>query len=183
LTTALAVNQGGTGATTANNARTNLGAAASGNNSDITAINGLVTPLAVNQGGTGSAVQTFVDLTTVQTANGNKTFAGNTTFQGTATIGAGINPGAPIFDVWSATANLNFPGAPPQTSSDLIINVPGANLGDVVMLGVPNGSVLPNSAYTAWVSNPGQVTVRFNNYSVGFLAPMGGVFRVAVMRF
>lgn len=73
----LAVSQGGTGASTASSARTNLGAtgigssvftavttaaarsaiaaAASGANSDITSLSGLTTPLSVAQGGTGGA--------------------------------------------------------------------------------------------------------------------------------
>lgn len=50
----LLVSEGGTGATSAPNARTNLGAAASGANSDITSLAGLTTPLSILQGGTGS---------------------------------------------------------------------------------------------------------------------------------
>lgn len=46
---------GGTGATSAATARTSLGAAASGANSDITSLTALSTPLSVAQGGTGSA--------------------------------------------------------------------------------------------------------------------------------
>lgn len=53
LGTALAVASGGTGATTASGARTSIGAAASGVNSDITALTALTTPIAVSQGGTG----------------------------------------------------------------------------------------------------------------------------------
>jgi hypothetical protein len=49
------VTAGGTGSTTALGARTNLSAAASGANSDITSITGLTTPLTVAQGGTGGA--------------------------------------------------------------------------------------------------------------------------------
>lgn len=46
---------GGTNATSASGARTNLGAAASGANSDITSLSGLTTALSVSQGGTGQA--------------------------------------------------------------------------------------------------------------------------------
>lgn len=45
---------GGTGATTAAGARSNLGAAESGANSDITSLTGLTTPLSLPQGGTGA---------------------------------------------------------------------------------------------------------------------------------
>lgn len=54
LTTALPMTSGGTGATTASAARSNLGAAAGGANNDITSLSGLTTALSVAQGGTGS---------------------------------------------------------------------------------------------------------------------------------
>jgi len=56
--TDLAIADGGTGASTAANARTNLSAAASGANSDITSLTGLTTPLTVLQGGTGVTTST-----------------------------------------------------------------------------------------------------------------------------
>ncbi|MCU4367509.1 phage tail protein [Acinetobacter courvalinii] len=49
------VEQGGTGATDATGARLNLGAAASGTNSDIEELRGLTKPLTVAQGGTGAS--------------------------------------------------------------------------------------------------------------------------------
>jgi hypothetical protein len=58
MSTALPVASGGTGSSTAANARTSLGAAASGANSDITSITGLTTALTVAQGGTGAATHT-----------------------------------------------------------------------------------------------------------------------------
>lgn len=58
LGAALAVTSGGTGSTTAGGARTNLGTAAAGANSDITSLTGLTTALTVAQGGTGAATHT-----------------------------------------------------------------------------------------------------------------------------
>jgi hypothetical protein len=52
--TVIPVANGGTGATTASGARSNLSAAASGANSDITSLTGLTTPLSIAQGGTAS---------------------------------------------------------------------------------------------------------------------------------
>ncbi|MBI3098845.1 MAG: hypothetical protein HYY93_11485 [Planctomycetes bacterium] len=53
--TTIAVTDGGTGAINASAARSNLGAAASGANSDITSLTGLSTALSTGQGGTGLA--------------------------------------------------------------------------------------------------------------------------------
>jgi hypothetical protein len=55
LTGTLAVANGGTNATTASGARTSLGAAASGANTDITSLGGLTTDIAVADGGTGAS--------------------------------------------------------------------------------------------------------------------------------
>lgn len=77
--TDLAVADGGTGASTASGARANLGAAASGANSDITSITGLTTPLTVAQGGIGAAT-----LTANNVLLGNGTSAPQTVAPGTS---------------------------------------------------------------------------------------------------
>jgi hypothetical protein len=84
----------------------------------------------------------------------------------------------------TATQFLNFTGAGAGTSQDLTITVNGASDGDVVILGVPNNaSNNANSSFSAWVSSANTVTVRFNNYSGGFLNPGGGTFRVSVLKY
>ncbi len=55
LTLPLAVAHGGTGSTTAADARTALSVAKSGANSDITSLTGITTPLSLAQGGTNAA--------------------------------------------------------------------------------------------------------------------------------
>jgi hypothetical protein len=98
--TDLAVTDGGTGASTATNARTNLSAAKSGANSDITSITGLTTALTVAQGGTGSATLTAnavilgngtsaVQVISPLTA-GNVLTSNGTTWTSTAPASAGV---------------------------------------------------------------------------------------------
>lgn len=69
------VANGGTGATTAAAARTNLGAAASGANADITSLTGLTTPLSLTEGGTGASTaagaRTALGLGSMATQNAN----------------------------------------------------------------------------------------------------------------
>jgi len=71
---ALAIASGGTNAENATDARTNLSAAKSGANSDITSLTGLTTPLTVAQGGSGAAT-----LTGYLKGNGTSAFTAQTT--------------------------------------------------------------------------------------------------------
>jgi hypothetical protein len=90
--TPIAVLYGGTGATTASGARTNLGAAASGANSDITSLSGLTTPLSTTQGGTSFGSYTTGDLLYASTSTGlarlNDVATGNSLISG----GVGVAP-------------------------------------------------------------------------------------------
>lgn len=78
LGTDLAVADGGTGASNASGARTNLGAAASGANSDITSLSALSTPLSTPQGGTGVASPTAKGVMIAQGASPVTTIAPST---------------------------------------------------------------------------------------------------------
>lgn len=82
------------------------------------------------------------------------------------------------------TATLNFPSTTPGNSSDLTVTVTGASDGDVVALGVPNGAVISNTVYTAWVSASNTVTVRFSNYDgTTTKDPSSADFRVSVLKY
>lgn len=91
LTNALSVSNGGTGATTAAGARTNLGAAESGANSSITSLSGLTTALSVGQGGTGTSTTPTAGKILIGKADG--TYAVATLSQGT-TNGVTITNGS-----------------------------------------------------------------------------------------
>ena len=90
--TAIGVSYGGTGATTASGARSNLGAAASGANSDITSLTGLTTPLSATQGGTGIGSYTTGDILYANTSSTlarlNDVATGNALISG----GVGVAP-------------------------------------------------------------------------------------------
>lgn len=83
----------------------------------------------------------------------------------------------------TGTATLDFPSTPASNSSILTISVPGAVDGDPVSVGAPSGSVIGNSAYSAFVSSANTVTVRLVNNSTSAIDPASGTFRVAVIRY
>jgi len=91
----LAVASGGTGAENATNARTNLGVAKSGANSDITSLTGLTTALSPAQGGTGvtsiSALVTSLGLDTAADAQFDSLGIGTTASGTTGEIRATNN--------------------------------------------------------------------------------------------
>ena len=67
------------------------------------------------------------------------------------------------------------------TCQDLTITVTGAAVGDEVFLGVPNGSIVADATFTAWVSAANTVTVRACD---GALAgnPASGTYKVTVFQ-
>lgn len=82
----------------------------------------------------------------------------------------------------SASATLDFPSTGNSDHSDLTVTVTGSTAGDVVSIGVPHGSVLTHSCYTAWVSANNEVTIRFNNYGGSNLDPASGTFKIKVFK-
>lgn len=84
----------------------------------------------------------------------------------------------------TATATLDFGSTAASSSTDLTITVTGAADGDSVTVTPPNGSVVVNSIYTAWVSSANTVTVRFSNLDITNAAnPASGTFRAVVFKY
>lgn len=119
----------------------------------------------------GSALGT-TDRFTI-TTNGNATIAGS----------LAVGGGAALLKTLTGTGVLDFPDTATLTDSDLTITVTGAADGDVVNLGVPNGSTISGGCFTAWVSAANTVTVRFSCYSATSKDPASGTFRAQVNQF
>lgn len=79
-------------------------------------------------------------------------------------------------------AAVAFPLTAPFSSSDIDFGLFSCNPGDMVLIGVDPASVLPNSFFSAYVSSPGNVRLRFNNYSAAAQTPPVGNFTVSIIK-
>jgi hypothetical protein len=174
LSSPLPVASGGTGGNTAAAARTSLGAAASGNNADITQITGLTTALGVPFGGTG-----------------------NTVFPGGALIvGAGTGPltsispgtaGNVLYSTGNAWISQVFPDAG-GTVKSITINAGNAigitgntTITDIGNITINNTGITriqgPNAAITGPITVVGQGVTQVGNVftitNVGAPGPQG----------
>jgi hypothetical protein len=135
LTNALAVAQGGTGGTSASAARTNLSAAASGANGDITSLTGLTTPLSGAQGGTGVA-----NISKTITIGGNVTHSG--AFTTTIIVTANTSVTLPTSGTLLATV-VQAPGSATNDSAN------AGNLGEYISSTVTAGAPVGISSSTS----------------------------------
>lgn len=82
---------------------------------------------------------------------------------------------------FTASAALDFPSTLTLASADLTISVPGAAVGDCVILGA--APYADNRVcYTAFVSATDVVKVRFNNYSNATVDPASATYKVTVIK-
>lgn len=102
------------------------------------------------------------------------TFLVNGTFAAT-TGSLSLNRGAPTL---TAFATLDFASTLATAATDLTITVAGAALGDVVSIGVPNGSVTATAHFFGWVSAANTVKIRFSPKATE--DPASGVYKVIV---
>ncbi len=99
-------------------------------------------------------------------------------FTQTLTAATGIIPAC-----LNGSATLDFADTAAGTSTDLTVTVTGAADGDLVSIGISNGSTVANGCFTGWVSATNTVTIRFaNNSLVASLDPASGTFKAQVCK-
>jgi len=83
----------------------------------------------------------------------------------------------------TATATLDFPSTGPGAASDLTMTLTGAVSGDVVIVGVPSGSVPANGIFFGWVSASNTVSIRYSNPDVlTTYDPSSGSFKATIIK-
>ena len=164
LTNDLPVTEGGTGASTATDARTNLSAAKSGANSDITSITGLTTALTVAQGGTGAATLTAnnvvlgngtsaVQFVAPSTA-GNLLTSNGTTWTSTAPAAGGT--------VTSVATGNGLTGGTITTSGTISLDFYTGS--DVNNTSYPIGSYLISQTSSASLTRNASTSLRYTSF-------------------
>lgn len=118
--TDLAVADGGTGASTAGGARSNLGAAASGANTDITSLGGLTTDIAVADGGTGASTAAAARSNLSAAASGANTDITSLTANAMTPSGGTLNV------TGNVTASGNVTAYSAAAAKDDIVQIPNA---------------------------------------------------------
>jgi hypothetical protein len=156
LSTALPIASGGTGANTAAAARTALGTAASGANSDITSLAGLTTALSIAQGGTGANT-----AATARTSLGATTVGGN--------VFTLTNPSAITFPRFNADNTVSALDA--ATFRTAI----GAGTGSGTVTSVGGTGSINGLTLTGTVTSSGSLTLGGSVTSVNNNATVNGV--------
>ncbi|MCC2631344.1 MAG: hypothetical protein K0S20_43 [Patescibacteria group bacterium] len=164
--TAIGILYGGTGATDAGGARTNLGAAASGANSDITSLAGLTTALSVGQGGTGLASYTSGDLLYA---------SGTTTI---AKLGIGSNGNCLVLS--SSLPSWGSCGS--TTEADTLASVTGRGATTSTSVAL-NGGITTSSGYTqsGTTTNTFTATTLFSRTGANAVAISGAPINTATL--
>lgn len=107
-----------------------------------------------------------------------KAETGNLKLASASGSGVSINAGTAIKGHLNNSATLDFGNLAAVGCEDLTITVTGAADGDVVDIGVPNGSMVTGGWYTGWVSATNTVSIRFCVLTTG--NPASGTFSASV---
>jgi len=177
------VTAGGTGSTTASGARTNLSAAASGANSDITSITGLTTPLTVAQGGTGVATITGIVKGSGTSALSAATAGTDYAAIGTASTWTASQRGTVTTDndgSFSMTVTNNFLCTPTATFALTFTNITAGQSGYVLLVNTGGYAVTAaattkvNTSFLTTVSTAGTYLISYFTDGTNVYVTTGG---------
>jgi len=177
------VTAGGTGSTTASGARTNLSAAASGANSDITSITGLTTPLTVAQGGTGVATITGIVKGSGTSALSAATAGTDYAAIGTASTWTASQRGTVTTDndgSFSMTVTNNFLCTPTGTFTLTFTNITAGQSGYVLLVNTGGYAVTAaattkvNTSFLTTVSTAGTYLISYFTDGTNVYVTTGG---------
>jgi hypothetical protein len=124
-----------------------------------------------------SATLSLADASTLATSGAN-----SITLTSTGPTNVTLPTSGILVSAISASGTLDFASVNAGESVILTINVIGAADGDVVSLGVPNALASAGGIYTAWVSAPDTVSVKFSNTTAAPLDPASATFKVKVLK-
>jgi hypothetical protein len=83
----------------------------------------------------------------------------------------------------SAVASLTYGSIGANTSASQTVSVPGAEVGDGVIVGLPAAGLDAGLIPVAWVSAAGSVTLRLRNVTGGAITPPVADYRLTAIRF
>lgn len=84
---------------------------------------------------------------------------------------------------FSAVAELTYGAITAGASAVQSVSVPGAAVGDGVVIGLPAAGLTAGLIPTAWVSATGAITLRITNTTAGSLTPAVASYRLTAIRF
>ena len=134
------------------------------------------------EAGTASANTAPLKFTSgsVMTAQEN----GAVEYDGTNYFATSENVRYKLSKTLTATPTLDFPSTNNASSSEVSFALPNAEDGDPVVLGIPDAAIYNGTHfYQAWVSSPGNITVRFTNYTTVAQNPPARAFKISVLKF
>lgn len=147
----------------------------------VTPILGTATATSINKVAitqpTNSATLTLANNSTLATSGAN-----SITLTSTGPTNVTLPTTGILVSAISASGTLNFNTVNAGESASLTINVTGAADGDAVSLGVPSSLAGAGGIYTAWVSAPDTVTVKFSNTTAEAIDPASATFKIKVLK-
>lgn len=87
-----------------------------------------------------------------------------------------------IYELLSDSVILDFGNISPNSHQVLTVNISGAEINDVVCLGIPNVSMSDHSSFVSWVSSSDTVSIKCFNFDGNTFNPASGMFKIKILK-